>query len=418
MNSRTPIYFVFPYRGVGGVSILFLRLAHKIAAETEHRCVLVDYADGYMAQNANLELVEVLYYSDKTECLIAGDAVVLFQSMTPWSILPNLNIARDTSVLFWNCHPMNFAVQMPGLRHFSLKENSWISKISRLLLISYRKKIASFVSYLNANDGIVFMDGPNYLGTLNHSGVTIGNPVYVPIPAPSKKLINRDFHSDNATLHFCWIGRIVDFKFFILKRLIEDLSDISSLGLYKIPITLSVVGAGSHQPKLLQYGRKKKDLLINFVDHMSENEVNSFLTRDVDILAAMGTSALEGAKYGIPTILLDFSYKTVNENYSYSWLFQRDGFTLGDDLADIKLSGNSVESLDLLISDFLTDGAAISSKTHSYFNANHSIDVVAKKLLSALGKSSVKWGNLQKAGFVTPGLVYQIFRTLKRHVNR
>ena len=418
MDPRAPIYFVFPYRGVGGVSILFLRLAHKIAAETEHRCVLVDYPDGYMAQRANLELVEILYYSDETECLITGDAVVLFQSMTPWSIFPNLNITRDVRVLFWNCHPMNFAVQLPGLRRFSLKENSLIRKISKLLLISFRKTIASFVSYLDTNDGIVFMDRPNYLGTLKHAGVTIENPVYVPIPAPSRKLITRDFHAGNASLHFCWIGRIVDFKFFILKRLIADLSDISSLGIHKIPIILTVVGAGSHQVKLLQYGRENKSLLINFVDHMSEDEVDNFLIREVDILAAMGTSALEGAKYGIPTILLDFSYKTVDEKYIYSWLFQRDGFTLGDDLAYLKPNGNSVGSLNLLISEFLTDGAAISSKTHSYFNKNHSIDVVAKKLLRALGKSSVKWGNLRKAGFVTPGFVYQIFRTLKRYFKR
>ena len=52
----------------------------------------------------------------------------------------------------------------------------------------------------------------------------------------------------------------------------------------------------------------------------------------------MGTAALEGAKLGIPTILLDISYKSIKSEYNYRWLYERDGKTLGDNINEIPIN--------------------------------------------------------------------------------
>ena len=130
----------------------------------------------------------------------------------------------------------------------------------------------------------------------------------------------------------------------------------------------------------------------------------------------MGTSALEGAKLGVPTVLLDLSYKNVPDTYEYSWLCQRDGSTLGKTLRDFSPKGSSYRSLSLLIAEFLQEEQVLSQKTYSYFLENHSMEVVTDRLLSALGQSTCFWGDLRLKGLVKPSLIYKLFSTIRRNL--
>ena len=77
--------------------------------------------------------------------------------------------------------------------------------------------------------------------------------------------------------------------------------------------------------------KKLKNISIELIDYISPGEIENFLLlNEIDILMAMGTSALEGARLGIPTILLDIAYNEVRDGYNYQWINERDGFTLGD----------------------------------------------------------------------------------------
>jgi len=57
------IYFIFPYRGVGGVPLLFLRFAEYLTINKLANCILVDYSDGYMARNVNSQEIRIVSYS-------------------------------------------------------------------------------------------------------------------------------------------------------------------------------------------------------------------------------------------------------------------------------------------------------------------------------------------------------------------
>ena len=410
------IYFVFPYHGVGGVSLLFLRLAQEIALKSAYDCILVDYADGYMSQRADLSLVNVLPYSDDSLCKIPGDSVLVFQAMTPWSIFPKLSIEGEARVLFWGCHPMNLAVSFPGIRSAALNPNSVLTRITDFLLRGYREQVNEFSRYLVSNDGLVFMDEPNVMAAKLNAGIIIENPCYLPIPAPGGH--ERRYFPVNLKkmVHFCWVGRIVDFKSHILIRLIDDLRSLASQGGREIILT--VVGGGSHLGRLIIHAKESASIAINFIEHLEEKDLNAFLTNNVDVVAAMGTSALEGAKLGIPTILLDFSYKSVPNTYTYNWLFKKEGYSLGDDLTDLSMEGDSVSSLAQIINDLCFDGVAISIDTHSYFNSNHSMDIIAKKLTNALLQTSVGWGDLEKRGLIKKGILYSVFNFIKRHLKK
>ena len=81
MIKHNPIVLYFPYLSVGGVSVLFLRIA-KLYRES-HRVILMDLENGYMAQNLP-EGVELLTYDQKEK--VPEDAVIIFQGVYPWRI--------------------------------------------------------------------------------------------------------------------------------------------------------------------------------------------------------------------------------------------------------------------------------------------------------------------------------------------
>ena len=42
---------------------------------------------------------------------------------------------------------------------------------------------------------------------------------------------------------------------------------------------------------------------------IKSTEINSFLLQNIDLMFAMGTSALEVAKLGVPTVMVDATYE-------------------------------------------------------------------------------------------------------------
>ena len=96
MNKK--IYFCFPYKKVGGVSIVFLRLSKELS-NMGYECYLIDYIDGYMSQHIDPS-VNLLEYDDKRSTHVPSNSIVVFQSMTPWSIFPNLSINPNANVVF------------------------------------------------------------------------------------------------------------------------------------------------------------------------------------------------------------------------------------------------------------------------------------------------------------------------------
>jgi hypothetical protein len=256
------------------------------------------------------------------------------------------------------------------------------------------------------------MDYENVRSTEENVGIKIESPVYLPIPAESKELRRIAGRGSDVAIHLCWIGRVVDFKYFILERLLDDLSILAVQSLLEFKVT--IIGDGTHLPQLKAYCNKIEAYTVTLLDHLEEPLLNQFLVNEVDILCAMGTSALEGAKFGVPTILLDVSYTYVPETYIYRWLYQRDGSTLGETLRVFHEEGSSHGSLKLLIEEFSADKRVVSERTHTYFLKNHSMEKVVDGLLVALGQSKCFWGDLKLAGLLDKGFVYPLFKIIKR----
>jgi len=402
------IYFCFPYKKVGGISILFLRLAEELSRKNLANTFLIDYSDGYMAKNYNSEFSTLLKYSDTEDLIIPNDGVIIFQSMTPWSIFPMLKINKDTRALFWSCYPYSLIPLIPGIREF-MQKNELISRIMLLTIFSrYSGKVKKFIKILVSRNGLVFQDSVNVDITEKYLGIEIKKPNYLPIP--SKKtdlnLFKEESEITENGLRIACLGRVADFKFYTLIRFLEDLDRIAPS--FPMPIHVDVIGSGDYLKKLKYEASKLTRYSFSFIDEIPVSKVDEFLIKNTDLLIAMGTTALEGAKLGVPTILLDISLERVPEGYVYSWFYEREHYVL----ADIFNKNNLVPgnpSLKDRIDELISDYEAISERSIKHFSANHSLDTVTEKFLTYAKNSNLKWSEIENAGLRKKDIFYTIF---------
>ncbi len=413
MPDIPKLFFCFPYRGVGGVSLLFLRIAEELSARSEAETYLVDYADGFMAKHRKEGLSHFIEYREDIKVHIPNDAVAVFQSMTPWSIFPALKLSPQTRVLFWNCHPFNLVPTLPGLRR-QMQHNATFGRIIlATALRSYRDKMLRLVSLLLSCRALVFMDQSNVTTTERYLGLAIPAPVYLPIPAQTpvrfKTAPSRNFQLEG--LRVAWIGRLVDFKYHILKKALEELNRLQPE--LDLPIEVTIVGSGDYVKKLHKDVLTMNLIGVHFINNIAPHLLDDFLLGEVDILMAMGTSALEGAKLGTPTLLLDIAYGKVPSGYLFQWLHERKGFSLGDVLGTehIVPSNNSLANR---LGEALADYMGVSASAAEHFKNFHALPTVAEKLLTFARETTCTYGDLTSAQFVERGLMYSIFNKIRK----
>ena len=96
-------------------------------------------------------------------------------------------------------------------------------------------------------------------------------PIFIPIPSIAPKFKNsweNQVVKSTSKIRLSWIGRIVDFKYFILKRLLFDLEGISQN--LNIDIQLTIIGNGSHHPMLVKDVAKLSKYKVRLIDHLEE----------------------------------------------------------------------------------------------------------------------------------------------------
>ncbi|EQC45830.1 hypothetical protein M899_1425 [Bacteriovorax sp. BSW11_IV] len=405
------LVFVFPYRGTGGVSLLFLRLAEYIGQNFKDDfkgIYLVDFEDGFMAKNKKDPSIQLIPYSDD-QIEIPEQAIMIYQSMTPWTIFKNFNYKQDTRILFWNCHPFNLVPTFPGLRELMGKSRKFSRFAFSTFLFTFKNTCVNFLRLLENKSAIVFVDGPNVTNTEAYLGLRIHNPFYLPIFLGQDQFVGNEVSRAKDELHFGWVGRVVDFKFFILKHTLERLEKLSAKSGQKIKFT--VVGTGDYIGQLKDAVKTFNHLEIEFIDHIGPSELTGFI-KELDILFAMGTSALEGGAAKVPTVLLDFTYGELEQDYIFKFLYESQNFSVADYIGSEHYQNNNT-SLDTIVDEVLRRKEVHGQKCYEYVSKNHSIDVIYKKFVLAVMNTQLTYSNLQEANLLRVPLVYRIFKKVR-----
>lgn len=394
--------------------MLFLRFAEYLQRTQLADCTLVDYKDGFMARHVTNSDVKVLeYFDSEKEALIPDGGIAIFQAMTPWSIFPGLRFENNVKFLFWNCHPFNLIPTLPGFRK-PMQRSEAISKLFfSTVLRAYASKMSRFIDLLTGSSALVFMDQANLEVTQSFLGVQIRKPAFVPVAiesnthAPLQSTQKRNFKKG---LRVTWLGRITDFKYFPLVRCLEDLNALQPN--LDLPVSVTCIGEGDYDQTLRKSLNSLPNLSVHIVSHIEPDELPRFQMNNTDLLLGMGTSALEAARLGIPTLLLDASYGPLPPTYKYKFLYEQEGFTLASVMLKDKEQTGGVALSDL-IQRLMDNFSDESQKARDYFEANHEMSVCARKLVDAALATRLTYSELNASGLLSRSLPYRLLVALR-----
>jgi len=383
------IIFYFPHHNVGGVSLLFLRVAKALSSELN--IYVVDYSDGFMAKNLpeGVRLIRI----DRGD-LYPCNSLFIFQSFLPWRF-PYLDKIDSTSkIFFWNLHPHNFD---PAIFNENSNFLLWriIAVAINTLAFHRRKKIRAIVSELISKDGLAFMDRENLSRTEQFLGKKLVISEFLPVASPRLERRMSSVRKKDY-LSLAWVGRLADFKYRSLEHLIFRLNNLTDLD---CKVKLSIIGDGDFRRKLELQATKLSSakLKVDFLGELVSEDLHRQLRENVDIVFAMGTSALEAASIGIPTFLVDYSFSKISGNYKFKLIYENSGFCLGE-----KITAESYEShcsLSKAIKEVLSNYDTESRKCFSYWEKNFSVEEISKKLLNHCYLTTATFDGFNKKEF-------------------
>lgn len=400
------LIFCFPYRGAGGVPLLFIRLGNHLK-DLGYNIAIIDYIDGFMSLNNknNLEFIE---YKDESIVEVDDKSILVLQSMTPWSIYPSLQIKDNTKLLFITTIPTNFYPALPIARDKILEGGIFAKIIWNTILRDEYIKVKKFFNLTYEKNSLLFLDEDIVCNLKNSLKVDIKNPKLLPLFSEhikeNKYLKQINDNSDELTVG--WVGRIADFKVHILNKVIGDLKVYSDTN--NIKIKFIIIGQGDRENTLLNYSTD--NFSIERINHIEPDKLDEQLLK-FDLYFAMGTSALDGARLGVPTIRLDYSFKKINIDYKYKFLFDVEGYSLGE-LIESKCYNEGIYNIKEVIEMVVNEQDKISTLTYDFYNENHSLNSSALKFIDFIYNTEVAYKDLIEENLLSSKL-YNIWKKIR-----
>jgi hypothetical protein len=368
-------------------------MANAIAENhSEIDVFVIDYEKGAIARNLMYNKnIRLLKFVDGVCISPPENTILVMQSILPYSIRPELVILPNTKLVFWNLHPdclIPSLIPLPYFRNFQNKNFKLYSLIARTLFRTLVFNLSDFVDFAIKKKALWFMDQSNLNKTNKYLFANITDVDFVPVPALGSRIIKDIITTKKDIINFTWVGRLCDFKSHILIYTINKLSALALKQKKKIHYT--IIGDGPFKNKLSDLDVNHNWFRLEILGSLKLNVLDSYLIENTDVLTGMGTSALEGAKLGIPTILLDISYFPVKGDYIFKWLHETKNYDLGHDITKLDIQEGNL-SLNKMFDEILFNYNNLSKRTIDYFINNHEMKTVMDKFILKVNESEMKF---------------------------
>lgn len=409
--------FFFPYHVVSGCPVLFLNVARKMARlyPDEYKLFVVDYKDGYMAHNLTKEdNISVIPFQDGKICEIKTDYVIM-QAYLPEAIRPEFKPDKDTKVLMWVLYPWNFyPIVFPFnfFRVFIEGHEDIYSKILRTLYKGEIKKSRAFLDHLLQTGSVAFMDLPTLETTKRALSLEkIDSPLMIPIASsdPTGERYTKAY--DGESIHLGWVGRLCDFKIHILNCAMRQARKYADANQQRV--IFHVVGNGELEHLL--YKEESEFFKVDWVGSVRKEELDRYMMENFDINFAMGTSVIESAKLGIPTVKCDISYLPVSDDYVFRWFHETKDYDVGHRITEADLEAGN-ESFAGIINEYIMRREELGRQDYAFYENNFSLTVVSKKLHKQLQAISSSWGGIPEE-LIKRGFIRQVYYKRRYGIN-
>lgn len=360
------ITFYITWKGIGGVQNLFLNLTKELY-KRHIRVKFIYFKDTWLIEELNKEGVEYELFeleNDNRELLsnfLKKDDIII---MSPDSFIIEEIYQIKPYFLFWVVHPKTFIRKLFPLKKIMIK---------------------LMIEMMNKRGGLYFMDKTCFEDISHHFSLSI-NDDYLPIPvmgiekSNSSNLKSIVEKKNRDIISLSYIGRAEIWKVTPVKKIISDLSTTKKIVKKEFKLHIFTDNVEEFE-QLLSYN--SNDIEIIYHSNIFGTELDQFIKKEILINFAMGTSCLESAKLGIPSILVDCSYDPYPISYKYNWIYNSEGFSLGKviDKKYISMNGNTL--LEIFEQFFKNESFIydISNSCLEYTSKNHDIETITSLFL-------------------------------------
>jgi len=365
------ILFVdYQYKQIGGVQQLIVNTVKELNRRGLSAKVYCSH-ESFEYQSLVREKLEFEFIDSDVvgrECLnnyIVKDDVLYLTSLSTTDLLRELG-PLENKLIFYSVHPETF------FREFTLVEK----------IFGIKDCLKKMVNKLRDCRSLLIMDGAN-LEPITKQGIhfTIADNDYVPVPCISSLSLHRDCKCDNTKTTITYLGRgNAEWKVYPIVKLLQDLNSVDS-SKYKVTI---ITDKDSLFEELIANHVPNNEVNVEYIHGLMGDDLERFVFEKSDLHFAMGTSALEGAKMGVPTIRADISKVLIPQTYQYTWLCDTNTFSLGDEIdINVHKTGHDLSSMLQDIED-CKRYKELSDKCYQYAMGKHSIKYNVDKILYAV----------------------------------
>lgn len=298
-----------------------------------------------------------------------NDVIVVFHLST---ILGKL-MRKNPRIVFYNIFPDHI-----------LKVNDY--KFG----LEFSRKTKYLIRKMVAHHALFFMDSEGVNALWQKYALQLASPIYLPVPVPDFGPIRyqeQPFPKMHEVLTLTYIGRAEKWKVYPLQKVLEDINAAGKFRSYRVIIV-------TDDAKSFKSTLKVPDnmpLQIEYHQNVFGEQLEKLLLEHSDLHVAMGVACIDGAKLGIPSLLVDPSLEQLPINYRYRWLFESTGFSLGRliDANCTVLPGATMSTLldSMMHSEFRHE---VSVQGYQYVYRNHRSSECGKKFLNAVKQSNLR----------------------------
>lgn len=365
--KKEKVVFYFPWKEVSGGPYYLTRLADELANDNQYEVYYTDYENGLSDDLLKNESVNKIQVDEGKFSIDIEEPITIITPIYWAHWIPPLH--KDSKILFLNWHVCCLPV---------LKDSWGVGK----------QDLHSFLKVVRDSQSVFFCDYSHWMG--QNTKDIVFEKSYVPISLPEKKVRAKKELVNSSEINIAVLGRLCTDKIYSVTNLLDNLSRI------RTPLKKRVLVVGEGPDKDIIKTEKYPDIEIEFRGTVTGSDLDNLLANEVDALFAMGTSILEGAALGLPSIVIPHNMKPMSCN-SFVYLQDSRDYCLGwldTQIDELKLEDHPLSKI---IDDIYSDGLKekLGNSSYQYYLENHTIGAAVKPLKKSLETTRLSYGGLK-----------------------
>ncbi|WP_455650527.1 hypothetical protein [Enterocloster citroniae] len=376
--------FWLPAFDVGGGTFLLFQLAEYISKNSTLKTYYVDYEKGYPHSLASKDSnVIFLNFKDGDYELPIKEPIILITNTTRASQITNMH--QDSKLVFW---------------HYETFRNAWES-------VFFFNETPSLFKLMRDNQAIFYHDWSGKMSmNMQCKSIQFNNKDYMQVFLEPLKNVRCPQLVEKDSINVGWVGRLGHDKIYALFNMIERFAEVKTPKKKR----LFIVGDGLNRKDVEEFCKKfDNNIEFIFAGTIPHDKLPQYLQDNIDVLFAVGTSVIEGARLKIPSVILMVSPRPYDMD-SFIWLYDTKEYGVSilpehKDIFNVKYT-----AMECILAEVYEQGKKqdLGMRCYEYYIENHSCyEEIISKFLGFCINSTLKFWQLKKCIKFVP---YNIIR--------